>query len=236
MLSATVMHDVPEKTPSDPILYSFRRCPFAMRARLAIAVSGVQVELREVKLSAKPPEMVLVSPKGTVPVLDHGGGANVTDESLDIMRWALRIGDPEAWLDRDDPILVATNDGAFKHDLDRYKYPERHGSDPIAHRAAGLAFLRTLEARLVSSAHVCGATRGFADAAIMPFVRQFASVDRAWFAAQPLPALKAWLAAHLGSALFDAAMVRLPPWVPGDVPVRWPDPAADGTNAPLSVG
>ena len=110
------------------MLYSFRRCPYAMRARLALAISGGLCILREVKLSAKPPEMLLASPKGTVPVLVLPDGG-VIDESLDIMRWALRSCDPEGWLERGAPDLVAMNDGPFKHDLDRYKYPERHGGD-----------------------------------------------------------------------------------------------------------
>ena len=118
-----------------PILYSFRRCPYAMRARMALLVSGILCEIREVKLSDKPVEMLRASPKATVPVLPDGG---VIDESLDIMRWALRRHDPEDWLGGDDTALIAANDGAFKHHLDRYKYPDRHGSDAAEHRTAGL--------------------------------------------------------------------------------------------------
>jgi glutaredoxin 2 len=113
------------------ILYSFRRCPYAMRARLAVVASRTRVELREVKLSAKPAGMLAASPKGTVPVLVLPGG-RVIDQSIDIMRSILARNDPEHWLSGDDPKLIAMNDGAFKHDLDRYKYPERHDSDALS--------------------------------------------------------------------------------------------------------
>jgi glutathione S-transferase len=200
--------------PISPILYSFRRCPYAMRARLALAVSGAHYELREVKLAKKPPAMLSASPKGTVPVLQLPDGA-VIDESLDIMRWALTVRDPEGWLLRDDRSLIAFNDGAFKRDLDRYKYPERHGADPLTHRDSALSFLHELDARLAISGQLCGPRLGLADAAIMPFVRQFAAVDRAWFDGQSLPHLKRWLSGHLASDLFQSVMVRLDPWVPG---------------------
>ena len=168
-----------------PILYSFRRCPYAMRARLALAISDTNCELREVQLSRKPAAMLAVSPKGTVPVLVPNEGP-VIDESLLIMRWALARSDPEGWLARDDPHLIARNDGPFKTDLDRYKYPDRHDADPSLHRQRGVDFLRALDARLAERGQLCGPQRGMADAAIMPFVRQFAAVDRDWFAAQPV--------------------------------------------------
>ncbi|WP_231471069.1 glutathione S-transferase [Novosphingobium sp. CECT 9465] len=201
-----------------PILYSFRRCPYAMRARLALAVSKTQCELREVKLSAKPAAMLAASPKGTVPVLVLPDGT-VIDQSLDVMRWALAQSDPEGWLTRDDPALIERNDGAFKHDLDRYKYPERHGSDALAHRTSGLTFLRDLNARLAIHEQLCGAARGLADMAVMPFVRQFASVDTAWFAGLDLPHVQRWLAGHVKSALFAAVMEKFAPWREGDVVV-----------------
>ena len=204
--------------PADPILYSFRRCPYAMRARLALSVSGICYELREVRLSNKPPAMIAASPKGSVPVLVLADGT-VVEESLDIMRWALAIHDPETWLSRDDPALIAVNDGAFKHDLDRYKYPERHGADPAMHRDSGLAFLRELDGRVAVAGQLCGSRRGIADAAIMPFVRQFAAVDRQWFGAQPLPHLQAWLDQHVASGLFETIMVRVQPWAAGNLPV-----------------
>lgn len=212
------MHTLPREAPDSSnraILYSFRRCPYAMRARLALAISGTFCDLREVRLSAKPQTMLTVSPKGTVPVLVLPD-RTVIDESLGIMRWALARRDPEGWLERDDSALIATNDGAFKQDLDRYKYPERHGSEPLAHRASGLDFLREIDRRLGDSGQLCGPVRGMADAAIMPFVRQFAETDRAWFDDQPLPNLQAWLAGHLASDLFNAIMLRVKPWSPGD--------------------
>lgn len=209
--------------PADPILYSFRRCPYAMRARLALAlaVSASRCELREVKISAKPEAMLIASPKGTVPVLVLPDG-RVIDESLDIMRWALASNDPEGWLTRDDAALIALNDGPFKHDLDRYKYPERHGVDPLIHRASGVTFLNELEARLAGAGQLCGQEPGLTDAAIMPFVRQFAAIDREWFDAQPLPNLQSWLARHIASPLFETVMVRMKPWAPDDEPVTFP--------------
>jgi glutathione S-transferase len=201
-----------------PILYSFRRCPYAMRARMGLLSSGTAVEIREIVLRAKPAEMIAASPKATVPVLVLPGGT-VIDESLDIMRWALALGDPEHWLAGDDAALIAANDGAFKYHLDRYKYPERHGSGPVAHREAGLAMLADLDARLTSCGWLGGGRCGLADIAIFPFVRQFAATDRAWFDAQPLLALQAWLAALIGSTLFERAMVRLKPWAAGDTAV-----------------
>ena len=204
---------------ADPVLYSFRRCPYAMRARMALVVSGTACELREVKLSDKPEAMLDASPKGTVPVLVLEGG-EVVDESLAVMRRALSRNDPEGWLERDDAALVEHNDGAFKHALDRYKYPNRYDDcDPIPHRERGEAFLRTLDERLAGKGQLCGKRRGFADVAIFPFVRQFANHDRAWFDALPLPHVQEWLAGHLESDLFKTAMQRQMPWKPGDAPV-----------------
>lgn len=208
-----------------PILYSFRRCPYAIRARLALLASETVCEIREVKLSAKPPEMVDLSPKATVPVLQSPDG-RVIDQSLDIMRWALARNDPAGWLERDDEVLIERNDGPFKHHLDRYKYPERHGSDPAGHRAAALALLHPLEERLDRSPYLGGDAIGLTDAALMPFVRQFAAVDRVWFDALALPRLQAWLMRLTASPSFDAAMMRLAPWKSGDAPILFPAHAA----------
>jgi glutathione S-transferase len=204
-----------------PILYSFRRCPYAMRARMGLLSSGTTCEIREVKLSAKPAEMIAASPKATVPILVLPDG-RVIEESIDIMRWALGTNDPEHWLAQDDTALIKANDGPFKHHLDRYKYPDRYASDPIAHRAAGIAILARLEDRLSSGANLCGDAMSMTDAAIFPFVRQFAETDRAWFDAQPLPKLRAWLARHIASPLFERTMIRLSPWRPGDTPILFP--------------
>ena len=199
-------------------LYSFRRCPYAMRARMALLVSGTRCELREVALRNKPAAMTLASPKATVPVLVLADG-EVIDESLAIMRWALARYDPEDWLAGDDTGLMAAFDDGFKHHLDRYKYADRHGTDPAFHRRAGLALLDDIERRLAVRANLCRDRRSLTDIAIMPFVRQFAAVDRAWFDAQPIAHVRQWLDAHVASPLFDAAMVRVKPWVPGDAPV-----------------
>jgi glutathione S-transferase len=192
---------------AEPILYSFRRCPYAMRARIALSVSGIGHEIREVKLRDKPAEMLAASPKGTVPVLVLPDGT-VIDESLDVMRWALGRSDPERWLDGDDAALIAVNDGAFKHHLDRYKYPERHGSNADEHRGQASAILGNLEKRLAGQPYLCGDRRSLTDAAIFPFVRQFAAVDRDWFDAQPLPDVQRWLAEQLASPLFLRVMER----------------------------
>lgn len=216
-----------------PILYSFRRCPYAMRARMALAVSGQACELREVVLRNKPAELLRASPKGTVPVLVLSDGA-VIEQSLDIMLWALERHDPRGWLEpetggRDDMLaLIAACDGEFKHGLDRYKYPQRYENvDPLAQRARCAEWLRGLEERLSRHAVAAGKPNAdikmpgpglfgvraaLADAAIMPFVRQFAQVDRGWFDGQPWPALHAWLAAWLVSPLFDSIMGRHAPW------------------------
>lgn len=204
--------------PTDPVLYSFRRCPYAMRARLALAVSGIRYELREVRLSAKPEAMLAASPKGTVPVLVLPGEV-VLDESLEIMHWALAKRDPENWLTREDAVLIAANDGPFKRDLDCYKYPERHGSDPLFHRERCLVFLRQLDARLAGAGQLCGSSMGMTDAAIMPFVRQCAAVEKDWLDAESLPHLKRWLSGHLASDIFNSIMMRVTPWSPGHPPV-----------------
>lgn len=195
-----------------------------MRARLALLISGSVVELREITLRNKPSQMLEASAKGTVPVLALPDG-RVIDESLDIMRWALGDADsghdPEGWMSGDDAALIARNDGPFKNHLDRYKYPDLHGSDPLAHRAAGLEILRDLELRLDRTAQLCGATRTLADMAIFPFIRQFAATDQPWFDALPLPRVQHWLSGHLASALFERAMLRLPAWQEADEAVMF---------------
>ncbi len=209
-------------TAALPVLYNFRRCPYAMRARLALAVSGVDCELREVSLKSKPPEMLALSPKGTVPVLVLPSG-QVIDESLDIMQWALAQNDPEGWLTvsplGDMLALIAGNDGQFKHALDRYKYPNRYplesGGDvqafALAQRFEAGSWLQTLEPRL-SQGWLVGYKASITDMATLPFVRQFAHTDAAWFAAQPWPQLQAWLARFEASGLFESVMAKYLPW------------------------
>ena len=201
-----------------PILYSFRRCPYAMRARLALLSSGPVCTHREILLRDKPEAMLGASPKGTVPVLVLEDGS-VLEESLDVAFWALRQNDPEHWLapwkaDREDAdALLARNDGPFKHHLDRYKYDTRYDSDGAHHRSEAVAILTGLERRLEDGEYLCGNRRTLTDIAIFPFVRQFAGADRDWFDAQPLPQLQCWLARLLASDLFAAIMVKRDPWM-----------------------
>ncbi|QPC99443.1 glutathione S-transferase [Qipengyuania soli] len=198
---------------AEAILYSFRRCPYAMRARMALHASGIGYEHREVVLRDKPAQMLEASPKGTVPVLVSADG-KVLEESIDIMRWALGQNDPEGWLERDDPDLLAANDGSFKHHLDRYKYHTRYeDADPLGHRAACLAHLVEIDERLGHQAYLCGDTRGLADIATFPFVRQFAHHDKGWFATQDIPRVRSWLDRLNGSELFAAIMEKHPKWV-----------------------
>lgn len=201
-----------------PVLYSFRRCPYAMRARMALLVSDTPVRLREVVLRDKPEEMIAASSKATVPVLVLPDG-KVVDESLAIMHWALRRNDPQGWLQESEAEaqLIAEADGPFKHHLDRYKYPVRYENvDPDEHRAGGLQFLEKLEGLIGQSGQLTGARPRLADYAIFPFVRQFANNDRGWFDSLPLPALQAWLADHLASPLFAITMKKYPQWQSGD--------------------
>ena len=204
-----------------PILYSFRRCPYAMRARLSLLMRGVAVELREVVLRAKPAAMLEVSPKATVPVLVLPD-LRVLDESLDIMRWASAESGAADWMSPDDAMLVADTDGAFKHHLDRYKYADRYPADAVDHRAEATRFLQRLDGRLDRRPMPGGERLSMADIAILPFVRQFAETDRDYFDALPLPALQRWLATFLETPLFGRAMTRFAPWQDGDVPVVFP--------------
>ena len=204
-----------------PILYSFRRCPYALRARLAIVANDRYVELREIVLRDKPAAMLEASPKGTVPVLVMPHGA-VIDQSLDIMRWACANTCDAEWPTANDAALIAVNDGAFKHHLDRYKYADRYGVDPVEHRDAATALLRDLDERLRATGSLGSTPWSMTDLAIMPFVRQFAQTDRCYFDALPFERLQAWLATHLASALFAEVMIRPAAWQPGDPPVIFP--------------
>lgn len=212
-----------------PILYSFRRCPYAMRARMALTVSGQAVRLREILLRDKPDEMLAISEKGTVPVLQLDDGA-VIDESLDVMRWALTKADPENWLSPqtgtvDEMMaLIAENDGPFKHHLDRYKYSTRYeGADKQSHRDAGEKFLRQLDGQLTKQPFLFGNQRTLADMAIFPFVRQFRIADQPWFDAQDWAALKKWLAAHMESALFTSIMKKYVLWKETGEEIAFPE-------------
>lgn len=197
-------------TDARPILYSFRRCPYAMRGRLALDVSGVEVEHREILLRDKPAEMLAASPKGTVPVVVLPDGT-VLEESLDVMVWALEQNDPEDWLSHHGmaQALITINDGEFKHHLDRYKYATRYeGAVAETHRSAASQFLETLEDRLSQTPQLCGPHPGFADFAIFPFIRQFANTNPDWFQAQPWSHVQNWLAGHLASDRFERIMKK----------------------------
>ena len=197
-------------------------------------MAKAQVELREVKLANKPPELIAASPKATVPVLDFRDGS-VIEESIAIMRWALHQNDPEGWLSGDDLELIAEADGPFKHHLDRYKYPNRYEDEPgfgeVDHQAEGYKILRQWNDRLAKNGQLTGSARTMADIALFPFVRQFANHDRAWFDAQDLAHLQNWLAGHLDSALFKAIMPKFTPWQSGDAPIAFgPQASTDLEN------
>lgn len=199
---------------SETLLFSFRRCPYAMRARMALRYSGVALRIVEVSLKAKPAEMLALSPKGTVPVLCVGG--QVIDESLAIMHWALAQSDPEDWLLEADPAaqrlmaqLIGENDQDFKVHLNRYKYAERYPEQPMEHyRAEGEVFLRQLEGLLAQRDYLLADHLSLADVALMPFIRQFAHVDREWFTTTPYPRLQQWLQRFLAAPLFTAVMAK----------------------------
>ncbi|WP_166361910.1 glutathione S-transferase [Pseudomonas akapageensis] len=196
------------------ILYSFRRCPYAMRARMALRYSGCPVEIVEVSLKAKPAEMLALSSKGTVPVLSVDG--QVIDESLEIMRWALARNDPQDWLLGDAPEarlhadrLISENDQVFKVHLNHYKYADRYPQHSLEHyREQACGFLQTLEECLQQQAYLFADHPSLADIAIMPFIRQFAAVDPDWFGQAPYPRLQDWLKGLLESSLFKAIMAR----------------------------
>ncbi len=209
-----------------PILYSFRRCPYAMRARLTLVYDGTQqVILREVSLKNKPSQMLELSPKGTVPVL-HLPDGEVIDESLDIMRWV--CGSDHHLFEHspdDQETLIARNDGEFKQALDRYKYHVRYPEhDRETYRDQALAFIDTLEALLTPDPCLFGPEPQFADLAIVPFVRQFAMVDQQWFFSHPdYPRTRTWLEQWLASPRFKTTMTRYTPWDCGDPSTLFPD-------------
>ena len=210
------------QSPSQlPVLYSFRRCPYAIRARMTLRYSRIPVQLREVVLRNKPQSLLQCSPKGTVPVLVLPDDT-VIEESRDIMAWALARNDPNNWLLNHDPELLATanalmdaNDFSLKTHLDHYKYAEQYPEHSQAHyRAQGEAFLQALEGRLSRHPYLLGGHLSMADVAIFPFIRQFAFVDKAWFDATPYTQLQRWLENFLDAALFTGVMAKYSPWQP----------------------
>ncbi len=215
-----------------PILYSYRRCPYAMRARMALKLAGIEVEIREISLRDKPAHMLQVSPKATVPVLiisdETGADESVIDESLNIMLWALKnhtlggnihaVSRPT--LECFSPVahdfkkLVLENDTSFKQALDAYKYPERHKKfTQQQHRADGEVFLQKLENMLEQNSYLFGAAPSLADMAIFPFIRQFAAVDSTWFEHANYPKLRAWLNEWVNSELFKSVMTKNPTFI-----------------------
>ena len=225
-------------------LYSFRRCPYAMRARLGLLFAGLQVELREIVLKYKPAQMLAISPKGTVPVLqlfdgsvdsaididsamDSGVDSPVIEESREIMVWALEQQDPQELLDAKvlpkANALIEQNDNEFKHWLDRYKYADRHlEMTQTEYRQRGEVFLQVLEELLTKNSFLLGDNATIADIGIMPFVRQFAHVDRDVFYNLPYPNLQLWLQHWLEHPLFLQAMTKFQPWQEGDNLVVFP--------------
>ena len=212
-----------------PILYSFRRCPYAMRARMALAASGAEVMLREVLLQDKPPELVAASPKATVPVLVLSDG-QVIEESLDVMQWALEHSDPLGWLEGAalDSEWISECDEGFKHWLDRYKYAERypeHTAEDCRQYAEG--FIQRLEDQLSVSDWMGGGAANAVDVALFPFIRQFAGVDVAWWQETPYAFTQQWLARWVDSALFSTIMAKYPRWESGQTGQRFPSEAPD---------
>ena len=206
-----------------PIFYSFRRCPYAMRARLAISVSGIQCDLREIVLRDKAPAFLATSPSGTVPCLQTDTA--VIDESLDIMIWALRQNDPEGWLDMptNASVLIQTADGPFKTALDHTKYANRYADvDSHLEREYAALFLRKLNKMLLKQPYLYGENPTLADMAILPFVRQFAGIDKNWFTAQRWPHLRRWLDALLASERFTSIMTKYPKWQTSDPKTVFP--------------
>ncbi|MCG3881360.1 glutathione S-transferase [Psychrobacter sp. Ps3] len=210
-----------------PRLYSFRRCPYAMRARLALLFAELPVELREIVLKNKPSQMLAISPKGTVPVLQLPEG-RVIEESRDIMVWALEHNDKQGLLDakliKQANDLLDKNDHEFKHWLDHYKYADRYPEMSQAeYQERGEVFLQSLETLLNKNAYLLGDSISIADIGIMPFVRQFAHVDRDVFYGLPYPKLQSWLQDWLEHPLFKQAMTKFDPWQEGDEVIIFPN-------------
>lgn len=204
-----------------PILYSFRRCPYAMRARLALKLNNIKVELREIELRNKPQAMLSISPKGTVPVLQLPGG-QVIDESWDVMCWAYGHNDALFKVTKEMSDLIDINDGWFKEALDHYKYPEVGDvHPPVYYRGQGEVFLKILSERLTQHAYLVGDSLTIVDWAILPFIRQFANVDKEWFYKSEYELLKKWLGEFNNSAVFESIMHKYAPWMEGEVGVEF---------------
>jgi glutathione S-transferase len=190
------------------LLYSYRRCPYAMRARMALILAGVGCEVYEVNFKNKPPHMLEISPKGTVPVLVSADN-QVIDESLDIMNWAFVQNDPESIKINSEHSLISENDGAFKTALDHYKYSDRFPEDDdFQARDQGLNFLIKLNDILSTQNQLISDKMSMVDTCIFPFVRQYANVDREWFDSLNMKYVQKWLTHHLESDLFTHIMMK----------------------------
>lgn len=203
-----------------PILYSFRRCPYAMRARMAIHISSQKCEIREVLLRDKPPSMLEYSSKGTVPVLVLQSG-EVIDESLDVIDWALNLNDPDNWQRSKDnektKELIKINDGEFKYHLDRYKYSKRYDNeDPEFHRKKCLSFIEKVNSELQNSKYIFDDEISYIDISLLPFIRQFRIADNEWFDELPYENVKSWLSNFLNSELLKSIMSKYDLWKEGD--------------------
>ncbi len=207
-----------------PILYSLQHCPYAMRARLGLWLAGQVVCVRAVNLKNKPPEMLAASVKGTVPILVLNEGEadeTILDESLDIMLWALKESDPKDLLYASQPLLLAKmldlikhNDIEFVKNLEKYKHASRyHDFSQLYYRRQCEVFVAQLEYRLQDQDFFMGNTASLADYALLPFIRQFARVDRKWYLQSPYPRLRGWLDKHLQQPLFTKAMTKYPLWI-----------------------
>lgn len=212
-----------------PVLYSFRRCPYAMRARLVLWLSQQRLELREILLKDKPAHLLELSPKGTVPVLWLRDSQKVLDESLDIMLWSLERNDPmhllpDAGSKREEQLqLIARNDDEFKSHLDRYKYAQRDAeTSAYEHREQAEAFIQHCDTRLSEQRFLFGDQMSLADVAIMPFIRQFSRVDDAWFQSTSFLNVQHWLRLMQQTEMFQGVMKKYPVWVPGDAGVDFP--------------
>ena len=223
-----------------PILYTFRRCPYAIRARMGLAYAEIDYEHREVVLKNKPADMIALSPKGTVPVLNIVDEScledtcleatcledTCLDESIDILLWALSQHDPEGWMDFDAAQLhemaklIDQNDFEFKVHLDHYKYADRFPEcSQQVYRDSCTLFLAILETRLNAHRFLFADRVSYADIAILSFIRQFSKVDEIWFAQSPYPKLKIWLDEFTKGPLFLSIMNKYKAWNPGDEPL-----------------
>lgn len=200
-------------------LYSYRRCPYAIRARMALRYSQISVEIREISLRLKPPSLLTISPKGTVPVLLYDD--LVIEQSLEIMKWAIAINDPDAWYSKESESeidnLININDGPFKKLLDSFKYQERSLDRNDLKKTEAVTeavelLIQPLNLRLANSKFLLGDRITLADVAIFPFIRQFSMVDETWFINSEFHDLNKWLKYHLESPMFKDVMQKYPTW------------------------